>query len=701
MKNTIVIKLIIILLGSQTLLTNVKGEPSSDKLISAEDSLEMVLDTMQRDENYFRTLTSIQLMLMSTPRFLHYADLKEKEAKKQNLLGYVCEAYSDKAIYYYNQNNTDSFYYWKSQMDPIALEIKEYNYYFYLGNIEVSLYIKNGKIELAIQTAKKLYEIAKQHDSEDGLIAANMSIGLSMMGAKRYEEAYDSYETALKLIEESGYSKQSWRVGIYSRLILICDNLLKYPQGLEYAYQKEKLINEIRSERIGKTNDNSYMLNEWSDVILRKAYFNTKLSNMEKAWRQLEEVKKYFPELNINAQMHYRYNLANYYEVNGDYKKALSEIDSTFAYYMNASPEDKLEIMEAKAKLLNQTGAYKESVKLYQDLIILKDSTNNKWIDAQVGELRAIYDIDHLKLENSQLELNNKHNQIRSILIMFVLSIVALCIISLLYVRIFRIKKKLEFSEEQLLKEKELLKIAKEKAEEARDLAQKAERKESFFANMSHEIRTPLNAIVGFSNLLVSEEELSEEERSLFIQMINQNCEQLLKLVNDVLDLSRMESGKMSFSLENQSLTELINEVYTTNQMLVPQHLKFLKSLPDNPVTAHIDKMRLKQVLFNFINNAIKFTPEGHIHIGYKVDKVNKTISIFVEDTGRGIPEEHQKKIFERFYKQVDTDQGTGLGLSICTVIAEKQGGYITLVSEVGKGSCFTIVLPFDEKLNK
>ena len=673
---------------------------SGDEISTAEDSLAMVLDTMTRDKDYFRTLTSIELTLMNSPRFLYYAELKEIEARKQNLDKYVCESYSDRSIYYLNLNNADSFYYWKNLMDPIALEAKEFNYYFYLGNLEISLLIEEGKVELAIQTAKKLYETARQYQSIDGLIAANMSIGKAMNGAKRYEEAYQSFETALDLISKNGFIKQTWRMSIYEDLISLSDKLKIYPQGLEWTYQIEKLIEEIRNERIGNSKDNTYMLDEWCNAILKKAYFNIKLKNLEKASKQLQKVNEYYPELSEKVQMQYHAYLGNYYRATGNYQKALSELNLTYDYYTNGSSDIKLETMEEKARLLSETGALAESVKQYQDLISLKDSMNNKWIDAQVGELRAIYDTDHLKLVNSQLELKSKHSQMQTIVVSLVLTLLALLGISLLYIRAFRIKKKLEYSEEQLLKEKEQLRIAKEKAEEARDLAQKAERKESFFANMSHEIRTPLNAIVGFSNLLVSDEDLTADERTLFTKMINQNCEQLLKLVNDVLDLSRMESGKMSFSFDNYNLSELIDEVYNTNQMLIPKQLNFLKSVPKLPVIAHVDKMRLRQVLFNFINNATKFTAEGYIRIGYELDKEQKKIRLFVEDTGRGIPEEHQKKIFERFYKQVDTDQGTGLGLSICTIIAEKQGGCLSLASEVGKGSCFSVILPFDETLN-
>lgn len=216
---------------------------------------------------------------------------------------------------------------------------------------------------------------------------------------------------------------------------------------------------------------------------------------------------------------------------------------------------------------------------------------------------------------------------------------------------------------------------------------------------MSHEIRTPLNAIVSFSNLLVSDEELSREELALFIGTINQNCDQLLKLVNDILDLSRMESGKMSFSINQCNLTDLMNEIYTTHQLMIPEGVAFRKTYPEVSVITYTDKARLKQVITNFINNAKKFTASGYIRIGYELNSLDRTITLFVEDTGKGIPEEHQKKIFERFYKQDDFDQGTGLGLSICTVIAEKLGGRLTLTSEIGTGSCFAIVLPYNEEL--
>lgn len=231
--------------------------------------------------------------------------------------------------------------------------------------------------------------------------------------------------------------------------------------------------------------------------------------------------------------------------------------------------------------------------------------------------------------------------------------------------------------------------------EEAKQLAEKAELKESFLANMSHEIRTPLNAIVGFSTILAADEELDKEEKEDYIQAINHNNELLLKLINDILELSRLKSGNMIFKYEDCFVNELINNVYITHQMLIPEHLQFLIE-EENNVRLQIttDKIRITQVITNLLNNACKFTKEGRITLGYRYVPARGVVEIFVEDTGKGINPEEQKMIFNRFYKQDEFAQGVGLGLSICQSIVDRLNGCIELWSEPGKGSRFTIILP-------
>ena len=228
----------------------------------------------------------------------------------------------------------------------------------------------------------------------------------------------------------------------------------------------------------------------------------------------------------------------------------------------------------------------------------------------------------------------------------------------------------------------------KERAEEANKM------KSAFLANMSHEIRTPLNAIVGFTNLLQDEKELTDEEKDLFRNTINKNSNLLLKLINDILELSRIESGRMSFAFDDCSLNELLEEIYQTHHLLMPSNIRFLKEFQETELIIHVDRFRFTQVITNFINNAVKFTTKGHILLGAVYKKEEKEVHVFVEDTGKGMSEEAQKKVFERFFKVDEFAQGTGLGLSICQTIAERLEGRITLSSQEGKGSRFTLIIP-------
>lgn len=229
---------------------------------------------------------------------------------------------------------------------------------------------------------------------------------------------------------------------------------------------------------------------------------------------------------------------------------------------------------------------------------------------------------------------------------------------------------------------------------ESRELAEQAELKQSFLNNMSHEIRTPLNAIVGFSDMLANEPEFSNEERQEFVDIINTNTKLLLKLVGDVLELSRIESGNLSCTFQRESVCRLLDDVYQTHSLLIRPPLQFLKDFPPEDVQVNVDPMRLTQVLTNFLNNANKFTKGGSIRLGYCCPSGMSEVHLYVEDTGIGIPHSEQKMIFERFYKRSEFSQGVGLGLSICVLIVEKMGGRIELQSEEGRGSRFTVVLP-------
>lgn len=235
------------------------------------------------------------------------------------------------------------------------------------------------------------------------------------------------------------------------------------------------------------------------------------------------------------------------------------------------------------------------------------------------------------------------------------------------------------------------LKRTEEMLVKARDKAEASDRlKSAFLANMSHEIRTPLNAIVGFSSLLTSTESAAEKE--LYNSLIGHNNKLLLNLINDVIDLSKIESGYLELRPDWVNLTELLDESVAEYVHQVPSGVELLTNYPAHDSLVELDSLRIKQILSNFLSNALKNTTTGHVEVFYEVD--HQSVRIGVKDTGRGIPQNMLEKIFERFEKLDSFAQGAGLGLSICKLIVEKMNGRVLVDSQLGIGTTFVIELP-------
>ena len=230
------------------------------------------------------------------------------------------------------------------------------------------------------------------------------------------------------------------------------------------------------------------------------------------------------------------------------------------------------------------------------------------------------------------------------------------------------------------------LQASKEKAEMSDNL------KSAFLANMSHEIRTPLNAIVGFSHLIAESDDA--EERRTYYNIVEANNERLLQLINEILDLSKIESGTIEFSFGLTSLHSLCQEIHDAHIFRTPEGVQLVYEPSDESLRIETDKNRVFQVISNLIGNAVKFTKEGSIKYGYEL--VDGQIVFHVTDTGTGIEPEKVGRVFERFAKLNNHAQGTGLGLSICKSIVERLGGQISVSSIVGVGTTFTFTLPYN-----
>ena len=251
--------------------------------------------------------------------------------------------------------------------------------------------------------------------------------------------------------------------------------------------------------------------------------------------------------------------------------------------------------------------------------------------------------------------------------------------------RFFTKKNEERFTFQKIMERK--LRLAKEEAEESNRI------KSAFLANMSHEIRTPLNAIVGFSSILTTE--VSEEERVEYLDIIERNNELLLQLINDILDLSKIEAGTLEYVYANVDINKMVSEIeQATSIRLTNKDVRLVTVTPLPGLLLYTDQRRITQVFNNFISNALKFTAAGSITIGYGMPE-NSYIRFYVTDTGTGISSENAQGIFNRFVKLDSFKQGTGLGLAISQNIVKELKGEIGVESQLSKGSTFWFTLPF------
>lgn len=292
-------------------------------------------------------------------------------------------------------------------------------------------------------------------------------------------------------------------------------------------------------------------------------------------------------------------------------------------------------------------------------------------------------------LINTKADFFSQHKE----LVLWITIVVAILVLSLLFA-IYDAVRTRRYKDRLLQKSKELL-AAKEVAEKANNI------KTSFIANMSHEIRTPLNAIVGFTDLIV-QEDYDKEDKKQFNAIIKENSQILLNLINEILDMSRIESGHITIASEECEVTQLCHgALESVKQASKLKNVEFREELPEKEIIIVTDPTRLMQVITNLLSNACKFTKQGHITLALHVDEKAQQLLFEVRDTGIGIPKDKAKYIFERFAKLNQYVQGTGLGLSLCKIIVHCLGGKIWADTEYEGGACFKFTHPYPAETKK
>lgn len=599
-----------------------------------------------------------------------YARLLLKEAERQHNDSVKANALFLLARYYYIQNG-DSMRYFIQEAEPLLIGLNRLEELFRLKAWTLYAYEREGQRDKIIPEANKMKEEALRLNYPEGVEMAGQALanyyinsGLIDDGIRLYEEVFEQMEARnaplvkriyiIRQLENNSTvspEKRYYYLGKLNEYILYCEE-----NGIQ------QLSSDISLGYLRYLYQRSYAL----------AYIDE--NNPEKALQHLKAADKLMREAHMEAleETTLMQLWLSYYTLLKDPYHGLPLADSLIQYYKDRNRYTGIiNIVGVKGDLLYKVGRGMEAATLYRELTSLKDSIMREQYYEQLAKLRTRYDIDKMELKNKEMELEaiRTRNQLW-IMTGGIVLLIVFCGL-LFYIAYSRHKYGLQ------------LKAAKEKAEEADRL------KSAFLANMNHEIRTPLNAIVGFSQVLVEEED--KQTRQELAEIIQNNNELLQRLIIDVLDISKIESNSMSLRYASQNVPSLMKEIYNIILLkMTPEVTLLLDECP--PLVMETDRNRLTQILTNLLNNAIKHTNAGHIRFGYTLQ--DSQVCFFVEDTGEGIPNDQLERIFSRFVQLSSWSKGVGLGLAISRGLTEKMGGRIDVESVVGQGSVFRVTLP-------
>ena len=591
--------------------------------------------------------------------------------EKQSIL----QSLVKRQVLYDDSISIDSVIAWSEQLLPTQQSNEDRTTYFLLQLQLANAYTLRGDISLATNRAQLMYEEAKATDYQFGMVVANQAIGdayntIANMGDKALESYQDALTELSNISDQHPYRAQ---------LLLKMSNVLQRKGRLEEA---EKILEEL--EKI------LYQEPDYpTDFFFCIAKTNFAISHGHLSQDYLDEANIWLHKMDSIYQLHpekfYRFHLdyttAAYYRAMGNWdkqywKQALdiySKLQAEYSgnkrstYYRWTSLE--------KIYLCKIQGMAMEACRIYQELYPPIDTLASQSYIRQINTIKAKYQVD--KAETAS---NNEYNKIITSILVGTMALVTLFVLLAILLK----------------RQREKVKLSTQKLATSRINAENAMRAKSvFLSNMSHEIRTPLNALSGFSSLL-TEEGLDDETRRQCNEVIQQNSELLLKLINDVIDLSSLEFGKLQFCIAQHDAVSICrNVIDTVNKVKQTQaELTFTTELEEMPIET--DDSRLQQVLINLLINATKFTPQGSIVL--KLEKeTDDTVLFTVTDTGCGIPKDKQANIFQRFEKLNENAQGSGLGLSICQLIIEHIGGQIWIDSEYAEGSRFCFTHPISQ----
>ena len=642
------------------------------------------------DARYLDSLKIKSQKVINTPEEIVYLDSMLHLAESVDSVYWQCQAMSYIARNYYNRMDGDSLMLWADKVNELALKNEYYSIYFDTYSLVCSweLYAKN--YDSALEKANQLYQTAKELDNAGGMIASYETIGLIYMETFRFVEAIKSYKAGLELQKQQKKPRYAYQFQFMSYIVEAYLKLNDYKEAKNALDEAYALVEQCKENEVNFPVDRCLWLLDCYNIE-----FYVLQNNPKEAEQHVLSAKEYEGIDDFYVFCYYHLASASYYKLVGDYNQALSNVDLV----LTQTGDDYLPALKIKAELLLKAGKEQEAAMLYHKSVNLIDSTYNESMSKQINQLRTIHETDKLELKNKQMELEAGRYKLTITLVLLIVLLIALVIVFVHYVYLKRMKGFLERSDEELKKDKERLLISERALSLAKEKAEADNRfKDVFLANLSKEIRTPLNSIVGFSSLLG--EMNDKEETKEYVSIIKNSSDLLLKLVNDTVCVSLLQTEQTPFVLENIEINQFCRDILAEFESKMPEtvSLKFKPAV--DRFILQTDAERLKQVFEILLNNAVKSTENGEINLVYEVYQEKDTVQFVIEDTGAGISEDMREAISKSFDGEEFSTQGIGLELTICKIIVNRLDGEITLDASYDKGTRIMFTHPIRNNNN-
>lgn len=560
---------------------------------TATDSLLQIMKTLPSDTTRLALLNSIIKIEQNNYKCIQYSDTLMKEALKQKNDKHASLAAYYHLIYYYNHNQQDSVAKWILEMEPYVIKSGLWDYFFDAKRFQIDLYNYDERYELAISESNKMRKKAIEKKSHRGQVAAYQCLSNAYIGSQRWDKGVETLEKAYSLLTKK--DNPVVRISVLTQLVSATKEMKNNPKLLKYLQELGSTLNEYIKA-------NPSLKGGFNDVFLfYELFYSHYLLDTHHPKLANEHLVKSGAYLDENTYFMYRVlyfdTYAKYYQYINEYQQASDYIDTTLTMLKKDFPSDYAEQLLKKARIWAKAGEEERALPLYKQALVIKDSAAITIANTQMEQIKSSYNLD-------KIELDQKKQYSRILLISLVVITSILIVLFIFMFRLFKVRKALKLSEIEVRKATETVRNANET-------------KNRFLSNMSYNIRTPLNNVVGFSQLIASEPNMEEETRQEYSGIISKSTEKLMKLVNDVLDLSRLEAQMMKFQIQDLDAVELCNEACYMARMRNEQtgiQVLFSTELASQPIRT--DSTRLTQALLCALtypqeyqkNRVIRFT---------------------------------------------------------------------------------------------